>query len=92
VQSSNDIAASALRRLPSNSGRHNQDGSMRKISDTIARLAALQAQHTARTPDHGAPARLSTLTGFGSNPGALKARSYLPKHLPEGAPMARRSG
>jgi poly(hydroxyalkanoate) depolymerase family esterase len=60
---------------------------MRKISDTIARLAALQAQHTARTPDHGAPARLSTLTGFGSNPGALKARSYLPKHLPEGAPL-----
>ncbi len=60
---------------------------MRKISDTIARLAALHAQHVAHATDHGARDRLSTLTGFGSNPGALKARSYLPKDLPGDAPL-----
>ncbi len=27
------------------------------------------------------------LTGFGSNPGALKAKCYLPKNLPPGAPL-----
>jgi poly(hydroxyalkanoate) depolymerase family esterase len=60
---------------------------MRKISDTIARLAAFQAQHTTHTANRGAPDRLSTLTGFGSNPGALKARFYLPKNLPRGVPL-----
>jgi poly(hydroxyalkanoate) depolymerase family esterase len=60
---------------------------LRNISDTIARLAALQAKQTAHTTDYGAPDRLSTRTGFGSNPGALKARFYLPKGLPEGAPL-----
>lgn len=60
---------------------------LRKISDTIARLAALQARHTAPSAGLGAPDRLSTLTGFGSNPGALKAKFYLPEDLPEGAPL-----
>jgi poly(hydroxyalkanoate) depolymerase family esterase len=35
----------------------------------------------------GAPDRLSALAGFGSNPGALKAKLYLPDDLPEGAPL-----
>lgn len=60
---------------------------MRKISDTIARLAALQARNAASPVHLGAPDRLSALTGFGSNPGALKAKSYLPHDLPEGAPL-----
>ena len=60
---------------------------MRKISDTIARLAALQSRPTADTPVHGAPDRLSVLGGFGSNPGALQARFYLPETLSEGAPL-----
>src|SRR5690606_14395077 len=30
---------------------------------------------------------LSALAGFGSNPGALKAKFYLPDDLPEGAPL-----
>jgi poly(hydroxyalkanoate) depolymerase family esterase len=60
---------------------------LRKISDTIARLAALQAQHTPHTANHAAPDRLSKLTGFGSNPGALKAKVYVPKYMSEGAPL-----
>jgi poly(hydroxyalkanoate) depolymerase family esterase len=60
---------------------------LRKISDTIARLTALQIRRTRLIADHGAPDRLSTLSGFGSNPGALKARIYLPNNLPEHAPL-----
>ena len=60
---------------------------MRKISDTIARLAALQARHGASSGSLGAPDRLSALARFGSNPGALTARFYLPDNLPEGAPL-----
>ncbi|MDW6026513.1 PHB depolymerase family esterase [Mesorhizobium sp. BAC0120] len=60
---------------------------MQGISDTIARLAALRAQHDAHTADPGTPDQLQTLTNFGSNPGTLKARCYLPKDLPTGAPL-----
>lgn len=61
---------------------------MRRISDTIARLAAMQAQRASSTGGLKAqPDRLSALTGFGSNPGALKAQFYLPEHLPHGAPL-----
>ena len=60
---------------------------MRKISDTIARLAAMRAQQNTYIPTHGLSDRLSTLTDFGSNPGALRARCYLPDTLPEGAPL-----
>lgn len=60
---------------------------MRRISDTIARLAALQGRHMASSDGLGVPDRLSALTGFGSNPGALKAKFYLPDGLPEGAPL-----
>jgi len=57
---------------------------MRKLSDTITRLAALRALPGAATP---ASDRLSDLTGFGSNPGALRARAYLPNGLKDGAPL-----
>lgn len=60
---------------------------MRKISHTIARLAALQARHAGSPNELGAPDCLSTLTGFGSNPGALTARYYLPDDLPDNAPL-----
>ncbi|WP_442582083.1 extracellular catalytic domain type 1 short-chain-length polyhydroxyalkanoate depolymerase [Mesorhizobium sp. ASY16-5R] len=60
---------------------------MRKMSDTIARLTALRAQHNAYTPKLGSADRLSTLRGFGSNPGALEARFYLPENLPQDAPL-----
>ena len=60
---------------------------MRKISDTIARLAALQKRHTAASGGAGSFNHLTALTGFGSNPGDLKARQYLPANLPNGAPL-----
>jgi poly(hydroxyalkanoate) depolymerase family esterase len=60
---------------------------MRKISDTIARLAALKAQGTAGFGGAGAPDRLAVLSEFGSNPGALKARCHVPIDLPPGAPL-----
>ena len=60
---------------------------MRNISETIARLAALKAGHAASPGNLGAADRLSTLTAFGSNPGGLQAKYYLPDDLPEGAPV-----
>ncbi|RDJ21654.1 hypothetical protein DWF00_25165 [Bosea caraganae] len=59
---------------------------MRNISDTIARLTAARGNALpGRTSKE--PSRLSEMTSFGSNPGALKAHSYLPQALPEGAPL-----
>jgi poly(hydroxyalkanoate) depolymerase family esterase len=59
---------------------------MRRLSDTISRLAALHAQHGVRS--NGAKVdRLSDLRDFGSNPGALQAHVYIPDQLPEVAPL-----
>jgi poly(hydroxyalkanoate) depolymerase family esterase len=60
---------------------------LRKISDTIARLTALQAASSLRSGQTTNDGRLTPLSGFGSNPGNLAARSYLPPELPEGAPL-----
>jgi poly(hydroxyalkanoate) depolymerase family esterase len=87
VQCSNDMAANALRNTAVRSGRQNKGGSMRKISDTIARLTAMHMQQNALTPDLDWSDRLSTLSGFGSNPGALQARFHLPENLPQDAPL-----
>ncbi|MBD0415107.1 PHB depolymerase family esterase [Tianweitania sp. Rool2] len=57
------------------------------MSDTIARLAAIRAQQTAFSPDAGPNGDLKELMDFGSNPGALKAKFYLPDNLAEGAPL-----
>jgi len=58
---------------------------MRRLSDTVSRLTAMRrAGLAANANDDG---RLATLTGFGSNPGALDARIYLPDNLPVGAPL-----
>ncbi|AZO80650.1 MULTISPECIES: PHB depolymerase family esterase [unclassified Bosea (in: a-proteobacteria)] len=59
---------------------------MRKLSDTIARLSAYRTQlGTGAGVD--VSGRLGTLPDFGSNPGALLARTYLPRELPAGAPL-----
>lgn len=59
---------------------------MRKLSDTIARLSAYRTQlGTGAGPDMSG--RLGTLPEFGSNPGALLARTHLPPELPAGAPL-----
>lgn len=59
---------------------------MRKLSDTIARLSAYRTQLGAGAGIDAA-GRLGTLPEFGSNPGALLARTYLPRGLPAGAPL-----
>lgn len=56
---------------------------MPSLSETIARLAS--ARGMARAPSQ--PSRLSEVTAFGSNPGALKAHAYLPDVLAPQAPL-----
>jgi len=59
---------------------------MPSISDTIARLSALRSRSGA--PSFiGGPDRLTDLQGFGSNPGRLRARTFLPRRLKPGAPL-----
>jgi len=60
---------------------------MRKMSDTIARLAALRARPGPHLPDVFSSGRLSTLSNFGSNPGALQAQFYRPDNHSERAPL-----
>jgi poly(hydroxyalkanoate) depolymerase family esterase len=56
---------------------------MRNLGDTVARLAARQ-----HLPSFGhAPETLATLTGFGSNPGGLGARLFVPDTLTDLAPL-----
>jgi len=56
---------------------------MRHLGDTVARLAARR-----HLPSHGhAPETLATLTGFGSNPGGLGARCFVPETLADTAPL-----
>lgn len=59
---------------------------MRKLSDTIARLAALKAAYGqgARPPPRD---RLKDMEIAGSNPGALRARTFIPQNLADGAPL-----
>ncbi len=59
---------------------------MRKISDTISRLAVLRAKPLFPA-ESAIPDRLSDLTGFGSNPGTLRARVYIPDNLQDAAPL-----
>lgn len=60
---------------------------MRKVSDTIARLAAMRARQNTHPTSFISADRLSTLGNFGSNPGALQARYHLPADLSCGAPL-----
>ncbi|MFK8250643.1 extracellular catalytic domain type 1 short-chain-length polyhydroxyalkanoate depolymerase [Ancylobacter terrae] len=60
---------------------------MRKMPDTMARLAALRTRQGDQGPGSVSPGRLSTLADFGTNPGNLKARCYRPSDLPDGAPL-----
>lgn len=58
---------------------------MRTLSDTLARLARLRELQQPRA--HAAPGRLTPLSDFGSNPGALKAHAFVPDDLPAGAAL-----
>ncbi len=59
---------------------------MRKISETISRLAAMR-NPTAGFGGTPVADRLSDLEAFGSNPGDLRARTYIPENLAKGAPL-----
>jgi len=58
---------------------------LRNISDTIGRLAAARSRAAHFQPPQND--RLSEITGFGSNPGALRGRIYIPPNLPSDAPL-----
>ncbi|MBH0236377.1 extracellular catalytic domain type 1 short-chain-length polyhydroxyalkanoate depolymerase [Methylobrevis albus] len=60
---------------------------MRKLSDTIARLAAMRTMNGSMRPAPTRSERLKDLGDFGSNPGALKARIHVPAGLPDDAPL-----
>ncbi len=62
---------------------------MRTLGDTVSRITAHQAQLAAGLAASPGVDRhaLTDLTEFGSNPGALKARCYLPPGLAPGAPL-----
>ena len=59
---------------------------VRKLSDTISRLAAMRDKLSQAMPAPGQD-RLRDLIHVGSNPGALRARIHVPDDLPGGAPL-----
>src|SRR5690242_11597610 len=58
---------------------------MRRLGPTVARLNALRRASASALAEGGG--RLTELEKFGSNPGALVARVYIPEDLPRGAPL-----
>jgi poly(hydroxyalkanoate) depolymerase family esterase len=60
---------------------------MRNLGDTIGRLAALSAAATAAGAAAPGADALADLSLAGSNPGALRARVFVPAGLPAGAPL-----
>lgn len=60
---------------------------MRNLPDALTRLAVLRGHNGTFSADLDRADRLSTLTAFGTNPGALKARFYLPPGIRPGAPL-----
>ncbi len=58
---------------------------MRRLSDTIARLAASRAMPG--SVGEATADRLTDLTGFGRNPGNLRGRIYVPRSLARGAAL-----
>jgi poly(hydroxyalkanoate) depolymerase family esterase len=59
---------------------------MRNIADTIERLARFRSRPRI-DPAPAGPDRLTDIADFGSNPGALRARVYIPTSLSRGAPL-----
>ncbi len=75
---SNDLPFGTLHRLPSSSGRHNQDGP----GENTFRYPGADLRVAEKTIPQfgmsGIPTRLLSLPEFGSNPGALGAKFYCP--------------
>ena len=58
---------------------------IRGIHNTISRLAAIRGLETPHIS--GSDDRLSTFEDFGSNPGALNAKAYIPETFRKGSPL-----
>lgn len=58
---------------------------MRRLGPTVARLHALRRASLSALGETSG--RLAEIERFGSNPGALIARAYIPDDLPPGAPL-----
>lgn len=82
MQCSNDVVACALCAVFVTLAAKDLD--LRNLSDTITRLAAMRGRPglSAHRDD-----RFSDIAGFGSNPGALRGRFYVPENLPLGAAL-----
>lgn len=88
VQCSNHIPETTFDLLTSGSDDPTRIPHLRKISDTIARLAALRTMHAPRPAARETPAEsLPVLVDFGSNPGALTARHRIPSGHGDGRPL-----
>lgn len=59
---------------------------MDRLGATVAKLAAARTIPGLAMPGPKGD-RLKDLTGFGSNPGTLRARTYIPSNLPASAPL-----
>lgn len=59
---------------------------MRNLQDTIARLAALKSAYR-QGNERSSSDRLKDMNIVGANPGALKARMFVPENLSAGAPL-----
>jgi poly(hydroxyalkanoate) depolymerase family esterase len=81
VRRSNNSELAALHERP----HYGKDGDVRSLSDTISRLAAFRA--APGTTDNPVSDRLTDLLDFGSNPGALRGKTYIPEDLPRNAPL-----
>lgn len=55
---------------------------MRNLNDTLSRLSAFRRNAMAGAMDAAGEDRLLDLAAFGSNPGALRGRFYVPRSLP----------
>lgn len=60
---------------------------MRSMNDTLRRLSALRASGLPHATGSAREGRLSDLADFGSNPGALRGRFYMPASLPASAAL-----
>ena len=60
---------------------------MRRLGKTVSRLTAARRLMQAAIADTETDGRLRELTGFGTNPGALDARIYVPDDLPKDAAL-----
>lgn len=65
---------------------HKPAADMRNLSDTLERLRAIRGMYWGMDID-GTSHPLSDLNEFGLNPGALRAKTYVPADLPPNAPL-----